>query len=134
MLVHEENYVSRFLSGKLEESEVRRIGLRPWKHSIMRENPSVDRALEALDVVLDGQLMAGNLAGGTHHAFKSEGAGYCIFNDLAICAEKAFAEFSDQTDSNPRSGCASGRRNSKILIKMIAFSPYRFMGKQFPIS
>lgn len=90
LLVHEENYVSRFLSGKLEESEVRRIGLRPWKHSIIERTLRLTGgALEALDVVLDGQLMAGNLAGGTHHAFKSEGAGYCIFNDLAICAEKA---------------------------------------------
>ena len=26
--------------------------------------------------------IAGNMAGGTHHAFRGEGAGYCIFNDL----------------------------------------------------
>jgi acetoin utilization deacetylase AcuC-like enzyme len=26
----------------------------------------------------------GNLAGGTHHAFFGEGAGFCVFNDLAI--------------------------------------------------
>ena len=25
--------------------------------------------------------IAGNMAGGTHHAFRGEGAGYCIFND-----------------------------------------------------
>ena len=29
------------------------------------------------------------MAGGTHHAFLGEGSGYCIFNDLAICAEVA---------------------------------------------
>ena len=29
------------------------------------------------------------MAGGTHHAFRKEGIGYCIFNDLAICAEQA---------------------------------------------
>jgi acetoin utilization deacetylase AcuC-like enzyme len=26
----------------------------------------------------------GNLAGGTHHAFRGEGAGFCVFNELAI--------------------------------------------------
>jgi acetoin utilization deacetylase AcuC-like enzyme len=26
----------------------------------------------------------GNLAGGTHHAFRSEGSGFCVFNDLAV--------------------------------------------------
>ena len=28
--------------------------------------------------------IAGNMAGGTHHAFRGEGNGYCIFNDLAV--------------------------------------------------
>lgn len=26
----------------------------------------------------------GNLAGGTHHAFRSEGSGFCVFNDIAV--------------------------------------------------
>ena len=36
--------------------------------------------------------IAGNMAGGTHHAFEGEGAGYCIFNDLAVCAEIALQQ------------------------------------------
>jgi acetoin utilization deacetylase AcuC-like enzyme len=32
------------------------------------------------------------MAGGTHHSFRGEGAGYCIFNDLAICAEVALQQ------------------------------------------
>ena len=44
-------------------------------------------ALEALDVVLDGQLMAGNLTGGTHHAFKAKEPDIA-FLMTAICAEK----------------------------------------------
>jgi acetoin utilization deacetylase AcuC-like enzyme len=27
---------------------------------------------------------AGGLAGGTHHAFRGEGSGFCVFNDIAI--------------------------------------------------
>ena len=29
----------------------------------------------------------GTLAGGTHHAFRSEGAGFCVFNDIAVATE-----------------------------------------------
>jgi acetoin utilization deacetylase AcuC-like enzyme len=29
----------------------------------------------------------GNLAGGTHHAFRAEGSGFCVFNDIAIVIE-----------------------------------------------
>ena len=34
------------------------------------------------------------MAGGTHHAFRDRGSGFCIFNDLAICAIKAIEKFS----------------------------------------
>ena len=27
-----------------------------------------------------------NLAGGTHHAFRDHGEGYCVFNDVAVSA------------------------------------------------
>lgn len=29
----------------------------------------------------------GNLAGGTHHAFRGEGSGFCVFNDMAVAIE-----------------------------------------------
>eukprot|EP00746_Dinoflagellata_sp_MGD_P042554 gnl/MRDRNA2_/MRDRNA2_20315_c0_seq1.p1 gnl/MRDRNA2_/MRDRNA2_20315_c0~~gnl/MRDRNA2_/MRDRNA2_20315_c0_seq1.p1 ORF type:complete len:212 (+),score=37.48 gnl/MRDRNA2_/MRDRNA2_20315_c0_seq1:141-776(+) len=40
--------------------------------------------------------VAGNMAGGTHHAAYAHGAGYCIFNDLAVCAYAALMSFSIQ--------------------------------------
>jgi acetoin utilization deacetylase AcuC-like enzyme len=52
----------------------------------------VGGALDALNELLNGASISGNMAGGTHHAFRAEGAGYCIFNDLAICAEVALLE------------------------------------------
>ena len=92
LLVHDEDFVDRFLSGALSEKEVRRIGLRPWKKEIVpRTLRLVGGALDGLEDVLGGNPIAGNMAGGTHHAFRAEGAGYCIFNDLAICAEVALA-------------------------------------------
>lgn len=90
LLVHDELYVKNFLNGSLGEKEVRRIGLRPWKKEIIpRTLRLVGGALEGLDDVLTGIPLAGNMAGGTHHAFRGEGSGYCIFNDLAVCAESA---------------------------------------------
>tara|TARA_Y100000588_G_scaffold373411_1_gene447219 strand:+ start:948 stop:1937 length:990 start_codon:yes stop_codon:yes gene_type:complete len=90
LLVHEESYVNRFLDQRLREDEIRRIGLRPWKREIVERTLRLTGgALEGLQLVLEGNNLAGNMAGGTHHAFSGAGAGYCIFNDLAICARKA---------------------------------------------
>ena len=36
--------------------------------------------------------VAVNLAGGTHHAFRDHGAGYCVFNDAAVAARAMQAE------------------------------------------
>ena len=94
LLVHQKDYVDRFLSHQLLEKEIRRIGLRPWKESIVERTLLLTGgALQAMEKVLTSStLIAGNMAGGTHHAFRDEGSGYCIFNDLAICAEKALLE------------------------------------------
>ncbi len=93
LLVHELDFVDRFLSGSLTEKEIRRIGLKPWKPEIVpRTMHLVGGALDALNDLLEGASISGNMAGGTHHAFRGEGAGYCIFNDLAICAEVALRE------------------------------------------
>lgn len=93
LLAHDEDYVCRFLNLELREEEIRRIGLRPWKDRIVERTLRLTGgALDALERVFAGETLAGNMAGGTHHAFRAEGAGYCIFNDLAICAEKALLQ------------------------------------------
>ena len=90
LLAHDPDYVDRFLGRDLREDEIRRIGLRPWKPEIVeRTMRLVGGAVEGLNLLSSGAPLAGNMAGGTHHAFRGEGAGYCIFNDLAVCAEIA---------------------------------------------
>ena len=32
--------------------------------------------------------ISGSLAGGTHHAYRDFGSGYCVFNDLAVAARR----------------------------------------------
>ena len=90
LLAHDEDYVDRFLTGTLSEKETRRIGLRPWTADIAaRTLHLMGGSLQALEMVLEHGGLSGNMAGGTHHAFRDHGSGYCIFNDLAICALQA---------------------------------------------
>ena len=82
-LVHSERYVGDFLSGSLSPSAVRRIGF-PWSDGLVRRTlTSLGGTLAAAEDALK-QGWGANLAGGTHHAFADEGAGYCVFNDLAV--------------------------------------------------
>jgi acetoin utilization deacetylase AcuC-like enzyme len=62
---------------------MRRIGF-PWSEALVRRTlASVGGTLAATrDALSTG--FGGNLAGGTHHAFRGEGSGFCVFNDLAI--------------------------------------------------
>jgi len=81
--VHDTDYVERAIAGHLDESEVRRLGF-PWSSAMVdRARAAVFGTVMAAAAALE-QGVAGNLAGGTHHAFKDHGEGYCLFNDLAI--------------------------------------------------
>jgi acetoin utilization deacetylase AcuC-like enzyme len=92
LIAHDPVYVDAFLEGVLDERIVRRIGLRPWLPAIVdRTLFLTGGSLQAMEVVLASGGIAGNLAGGTHHAHYAFGAGYCVFNDLAICARQALA-------------------------------------------
>jgi acetoin utilization deacetylase AcuC-like enzyme len=82
-LAHDPEYVRRFLDGTVERQIMRRIGF-PWSPELVRRTlASVGGTLRATDDAL-ARGFGGNLAGGTHHAFRSEGAGFCVFNDIAI--------------------------------------------------
>ena len=94
LLAHDEAYIDAFLGATLSPNEVRRIGLRPWTSDLIpRTLHIVGGALAALSNVLDSGGFAGNMAGGTHHAHRDFGSGYCVFNDLAVCARKALGHF-----------------------------------------
>jgi acetoin utilization deacetylase AcuC-like enzyme len=81
--VHEPEYVSRVLDGAVPHAAMRRIGF-PWSEGLVRRTlASVGGTLAATDDALQTGW-GGNLAGGTHHAFRNAGAGFCVFNDIAI--------------------------------------------------
>ena len=87
-MVHDPAYVAAILDGTVDPRVMRRIGF-PWSEGLVRRTlASVGGTLSATaDALATG--FGGNLAGGTHHAFAHEGAGFCVFNDLAI-AIRAF--------------------------------------------
>ena len=82
-LVHSQHYVDDFLSGSLHPGMIRRIGF-PWSDGLVRRTlTSLGGTLASAEDALH-QGCGANLAGGTHHAFADSGAGYCVFNDLAV--------------------------------------------------
>ena len=90
---HDPYYVDNFLNGKLSDKEIKRIGLTPWTPKLIpRTLRLMGGAIAALNHVAKNGGIAGNMAGGTHHAHYDFGSGYCIFNDLAVCALLALQE------------------------------------------
>ncbi len=90
-LAHDPLYVDAVMAGTLGADAMRRIGL-PWSpHLAARAAATAGGAVAALRAALDDGL-SGQLAGGTHHAHRDFGAGFCIFNDFAVAALKAIAE------------------------------------------
>ncbi len=82
-LAHDAAYVDAFLSGGLSTAAIRRIGF-PWSEGLVRRTlASAGGTLRATEDAL-ATGWGGNLAGGTHHAFRAEGSGFCVFNDIAI--------------------------------------------------
>lgn len=89
--VHKDSYVERVLLGQLDASEIRRLGL-PWSPELVeRSRRSVGGTIEAAWAAQEDGV-AVNLAGGTHHAFPDFGAGYCVFNDVAVAIRSLQAE------------------------------------------
>lgn len=82
---HDEGYVRDVLEGRLSADAERRIGI-PWSPILkQRSLATVGGALlSARSALRDG--ISGQLAGGTHHAHRDFGSGYCVLNDLAVAA------------------------------------------------
>ena len=85
LLAHTPGYVDAVFSGTLTGADQRTLGF-PWSEGLVaRSRASVQGTVAAARAALrDGA--AGNLAGGTHHASADRGAGFCVFNDIAVAA------------------------------------------------
>jgi acetoin utilization deacetylase AcuC-like enzyme len=84
-LAHDPEYVRAVATGTLDERALRRIGF-PWSPAMVeRSRRSVGATIAACRVALDAGCGV-NLAGGTHHAHRDCGEGFCVFNDAAVAA------------------------------------------------
>lgn len=81
--VHAPDYLQAVFNGTLTEKEVRRLGL-PWSPALLRRSRLAVQGTLNASVFALREGLAGNLAGGTHHAFPDHGEGFCVFNDVAI--------------------------------------------------
>ena len=80
---HDPHYVDAVIRGTLTPAAIRRIGF-PWSPQLVQRTlASAGATLAATQTALT-EMVSGALAGGTHHAFYSEGSGFCVFNDIAI--------------------------------------------------
>ena len=81
--VHCPNYIQKVFDGTMTKAAVRRIGF-PWSDALVeRSRRSVGATIAAAMCAKD-DLIAVNLAGGTHHAHRDFGSGFCVFNDVAV--------------------------------------------------
>lgn len=81
--VHEFEYIHKIESGLLDRKEQMLLGLPLTPQLYHRSMTEV----EATRLACQAALVEGVgvcLAGGTHHAFRDHGEGYCVFNDVAI--------------------------------------------------
>ena len=82
---HSKDYISKVKNKALSKEEVKKIGF-----------PLVDSVVQRSLVATGGTVLASklainygiacNTAGGSHHANYDGGAGYCVFNDVAVAA------------------------------------------------
>ncbi|POZ60101.1 histone deacetylase family protein [Chromobacterium alticapitis] len=90
-LAHAPDYVAAVLNGTLDGRRQREIGL-PWSPELAQRSL---RSVGATIAASRAALLEGcgvNLAGGTHHAIRDRGSGFCVFNDIAVASALMLSE------------------------------------------
>ena len=84
-VAHSPDYIRRLVCGDLSRKEMMAIGF-PWSPEMVeRSRRSAGATVMACRAAFrDGVGI--NLAGGTHHAYRDRGEGFCCFNDAVVAA------------------------------------------------
>lgn len=91
LLIHDEAYVRGVIDLTLPADVARRVGLPNTESVARRAQAAVGGTLLAARLALKHGI-ACNTAGGSHHAQTDTGAGFCVFNDVAVAARRLQAE------------------------------------------
>lgn len=82
---HDPAYVAAVLDCAVSRSIEKEIGLPVSDALVRRSRASVGGTVLAARLALTHGL-AGSAAGGSHHARRAQGAGFCVLNDVAVAA------------------------------------------------
>lgn len=84
-LAHDEAWVEKVLRQRATAAEERVLGFPVTPALAERSRAAVGGTIMAARLAL-AHGIACNAAGGSHHAFRTHGAGFCVFNDVATAA------------------------------------------------
>jgi acetoin utilization deacetylase AcuC-like enzyme len=111
-------YIERFLTGNQTPEEQRNVGF-PWspagvKRALSSVGGTVSAACHVVEMHREHQRLyrrnpefsgspskpyapvwSAHLAGGTHHAFRDYGEGFCVFSDIAVAANVVLQRYPD---------------------------------------
>ncbi|WP_240409901.1 histone deacetylase family protein [Flavisolibacter nicotianae] len=85
LLAHCPDYVTKLKEQTLSAREQRRIGFPQSPQLTLREFVITQGTIDCCRHALENGV-ALNVAGGTHHAFRDRGEGFCLLNDFAVAA------------------------------------------------
>ena len=91
-LVHTPAYVEAVQNGTLSAAAQREIGF-PWSPGMVERARRSSGATIMASRVAAREGVSANLAGGTHHAYRDKGSGFCVFNDVAVATRLMQAEW-----------------------------------------
>ncbi|KWV95135.1 histone deacetylase [Erythrobacter sp. AP23] len=89
--VHDPAYVGEVFAAEVPRDKERRIGFPVTPHIASRVRHTNGGTWLAAQLAMEHGYAA-NSAAGSHHALHDTGAGYCVFNDLAVAANRLIAE------------------------------------------
>ena len=95
LYAHDPQYLIKIIQGNLDPKEQREIGF-PWSEKMVERSRRSAGATVAACKAAMSEGVAVNLAGGTHHAYRDIGSGFCVFNDSAIAARALQKEVSSK--------------------------------------
>lgn len=84
-LAHDANYVDQVLRCEVPKPVEREIGFEIGERVALRARLAAAGTTIAADIALASGI-ACNAAGGSHHARRAHGAGFCTFNDVGVAA------------------------------------------------
>ena len=83
---HSENYIKHVKNKTLDQNIIKKIGF-PLVESVIQRSLVATGGTVLASKLAINYGVACNTAGGSHHANFEGGAGYCVFNDVAVAAQ-----------------------------------------------